>query len=226
KRRRRTGGRPRRPPGTMYALQCKHFVDPVVLRTLNGATHQMPTPVGHSLAGLAVHLTGRPLDRRNTHALLGLVALANAPDLDLVPGYLIGNPGAYHWGPTHSFAAAILAGTLVGFLARRYGFRFAPAFTLATAAWASHVVLDMLLGPGARGSVGLQAFWPLSTERFMAPVGVFRMFPAVVHEVGPVRALFTRDVVPLILREIAVLLPVCLLIASRRFLAGRRASRN
>ena len=106
----------------MYALQCKHFVDPVVLRTLNGATHQMPTPVGHSLAGLAVHLTGRPLDRRNTHALLGLVALANAPDLDLVPGYLFGNPGAYHWGPTHSFAAAILAGTLVGILARRYGF--------------------------------------------------------------------------------------------------------
>ena len=121
----------------------------------------MPTPLGHSLAGLSVHLaTGERLERRSLVQAAGLIVLANAPDLDFLPGYLVGEPRAYHWGPAHSLAAALLGGVLAGLLAlalRRGFWRF---FLLGAVAYASHLALDMLLGPGTQ-SQGLQVLWPV-----------------------------------------------------------------
>ena len=170
----------------------------------------LPTPVGHSLAGFAIHLAaGVQPGRRSWLAAAGLVALANLPDIDFLPGYLIGQPRSYHWGPTHSLAAAFLVGTCAGFMARAFARRFLPFFLLGGAAYASHLMLDMLLGPGAF-SEGLQLFWPVSAERYTAPRGVFLMFPASLDQLGPVRALFSRGALPLMIRELAILGPVCL----------------
>ncbi|HEX6309682.1 MAG TPA: metal-dependent hydrolase [Longimicrobiales bacterium] len=171
----------------------------------------MPTPVGHSLAGLAVHLAspGQPVRSRAVQAL-ALVVLANLADVDFIPGYVVGEPRAYHWGPTHSLAAALLAGGIAGWIARRFTGRFLPMALLGTVAYGSHVVMDLLLGPGTRYlSMGLQVWWPFSTAPHMAPWSVFRMFPASIHELGPVGALFSRSVLPLIAREVAILIPVC-----------------
>lgn len=169
----------------------------------------MPTPVGHSLAGLAVQLAAGERDRRRMLlAAACLVAIANLPDIDFLPGYLAGEPRAFHWGPTHSFAAALLVGTASGFLARRLFGGFLPAFTLTATAYASHVILDLLLGPGAP-SQGLQAFWPFTTEPVSAPWAVFLMFPHSVDGAGPIRMLFSSAVLPLILRELTIMLPVC-----------------
>jgi membrane-bound metal-dependent hydrolase YbcI (DUF457 family) len=169
----------------------------------------MPTPVGHSLAGLAVHLAGgAQTARRPWLAALALVAIANLPDVDFLPGYLIGEPRAYHWGPTHSFAAAIMVGVAAGAVAHRFTGRFLPFFLLATTAYATHLLLDVQLGPGAP-SKGLELFWPFTRERYMAPWALFRMMPASIESVGPVGALFDLEVIPIIAREIAILAPVC-----------------
>ena len=170
----------------------------------------MPTPVGHSLAGLAVHLTS-PRERGRERLVLAafLIGLANLPDIDLVPGYFIGEPRAFHWGATHSLFAALCAGLVSGSLARWLDRPFAPFFALATAAYGSHIVLDLLLGPGAP-SIGLQVLWPFSTERFMAPWSVFRMLPGSIEQLGPLGALFSRGALPLIRRELMILVPVCL----------------
>ncbi|MGH7449516.1 MAG: metal-dependent hydrolase [Longimicrobiales bacterium] len=170
----------------------------------------MPTPAGHSLAGLAVHLVAgtRPVSRPALVAAC-LVVLANLPDIDFVPGYLIGQPREFHWGPTHSLFAAILAGLGFGLLAGRWLGGFRTAFLLATAAYGSHIILDLLLGP-AVGSRGLQVLWPLSGTTYMAPWSVFHMFPASVEQIGPIRTLFSRGILPLIVREAAVMIPVCL----------------
>lgn len=169
----------------------------------------MPTPVGHSLAGFAISLAaGERAVRHPWLAAGALVALANMPDLDFLPGYLIGVPRAYHWGPAHSIAAALLAGLVAGFVARALSGRFLPFFALGSAAYGSHLLLDYLLGPGPV-SVGLQLFWPISAERFIAPVAVFQMFPATLDDIGPLRALFSRAVLPLMARELAILAPVC-----------------
>jgi membrane-bound metal-dependent hydrolase YbcI (DUF457 family) len=189
----------------------------------------LPTPLGHSLAGLAVHLAGGERSgRRRWLAAAALVALANMPDFDLLPGYLIGEPRAFHWGPAHSIAAALIAGICAGLVARALGARFLTFFALGAAAYASHLVLDLLLGPGAI-SDGLQLFWPVSTERFTAPFAVFLMMPASPNHTGPVGTLFSMAVLPLMARELAILAPVCLaawLLRQRARIAARRLSRE
>jgi membrane-bound metal-dependent hydrolase YbcI (DUF457 family) len=142
-------------------------------------------------------------------AAAGLILLASIPDIDFLPGYLVGNPRAYHWGPAHSLAAAVLAGAAAGLVASRFGRSFWRYFLLGGAACTSHLVLDMLLGPGGQ-SVGLEILWPFSTARFSAPWSVFLMLPRTVDQTGPLRALFSPVALPLMLRELAILGPVCL----------------
>jgi hypothetical protein len=75
--------------------------------------------IGHSLAGLAIHLaSGSPA--ATTLAGSGSWRLANLPDADFLPGYLISQPRAYHWDP-HSLAPALLAAACSGFWARLTG---------------------------------------------------------------------------------------------------------
>jgi inner membrane protein len=178
----------------------------------------MPTPIGHSLAGLAVYIAapsrhpenGARDERRRRGWWLAafLVVIANLPDVDFIPGYLVGEPRAFHWGATHSLMAALVAATVAGVVAQRLGQSFRLFFALTATAYASHIAMDLLLGPGAH-SVGLQVLWPFSLERFMAPWQVFLMFPSSIHETGPIGALFSRGVLPLIQRELLVFGPVC-----------------
>ena len=167
----------------------------------------MPTPLGHSLAGIAVFLAnrGRPGQRTALYAL-GLVALANLPDIDFLPGYLFGAPRAYHWGPTHSITAAVTVGCAVGAGARLAGTTFAPVFVLATLTYGSHILMDMLLGIHNHPAVGLQVFWPFSLERHMLPWSLFLAAPRVPGR-GPLGLLFSSAAFPLFAREVLVMVP-------------------
>ena len=171
----------------------------------------MPTPIGHSLAGLTIQLASgkRPARHQLTSALLVLI-VASLPDIDFIPGYLSSEPRAYHWGPTHSLFAAVVVGCAFGCFARYQRRSFTPVFLLMTAVYASHLLLDCLLGPGAP-SLGLQLFWPFNSDRWMMPWAVFRMAPKTIESIGPVGALFTREILPVVSREILVLGPALLL---------------
>ncbi len=114
-----------------------------------------------------------------------LVALANAADADLVLKQVI--DGCPHQGPTHSLAAAVLAGAVVAAapLASRRpgGLRLGFAALLA---WLSHVGLDWLSADTSL-PIGLQVLWPFSDAWFKVPVPIFldtwRAFdpPALAH---------------------------------------------
>ncbi|HSK18829.1 MAG TPA: metal-dependent hydrolase [Longimicrobiales bacterium] len=172
----------------------------------------MPTPVGHGLAGLALHLGARDsaAGGRGWGLGLWLIALANLPDIDFLPGYFTGQPSAFHWSATHSVAAALIAGLAGGAFLRRWTGSFSRGFGLAFVAYGSHIVLDLLLGPGGPPAVGLQVFWPFSMERHMLPWNVFQMMPLPGDDGGPIRALFSRQAVPVIVREVLILGPICL----------------
>ena len=168
----------------------------------------MPTPLGHSLAGLAVHLgRGDTASPRRFAYALGLVALANLPDIDFLPGYLGGNPRAYHWGPTHSLTATLLVGIVVGIAAWKAGERAGHGFLLASLAYGSHILLDMLIGQNEVVSGGLQLFWPFSDSRHMLPWSVFLSAPPGLE---PLATLFSPAVLPLFARETLVLAPAAL----------------
>jgi inner membrane protein len=168
----------------------------------------MPTPVAHSLAGLAIHTGTRKPGLPQTARLLYLIALANLPDVDFIPGYLVGNPARYHWGPTHSLFAALVAGAVSAAFATRRQHRFVPVFALAGFTYLSHILLDLVTGRAINPSIGLELFWPFSNARYLANWPVFQMAPhSIVYE-GPLQALFSREILPVIARELAVMIPV------------------
>jgi len=148
----------------------------------------MPSPVGHGLAGLVLegfshlHPAGRRLapGRRGARrwlAQLGfacaLAFAANAPDLDFIPGILVGEADRFHHGPAHSLGAAVLFGagaTLISWLCRarrplHFGWWMALAFS-------SHLLLDMF-SLDKRPPNGVPLLWPLTDRYFVVAYPLF-----------------------------------------------------
>lgn len=143
----------------------------------------MPTPVGHSLAGIAVALAGkrgrRPRDFRGFLAsptTVLCVALATLPDVDLLfPGF--------HRTATHSVTATIVVAIVAAAMTARAtsgtsGTRDAlrrigwSAVVMFAAAHASHLLLDWLnCDPSERP--GIQGLWPFSDRWFSSGWCVF-----------------------------------------------------
>jgi membrane-bound metal-dependent hydrolase YbcI (DUF457 family) len=123
----------------------------------------VPSPVGHTLGGLAAGWAagGRPARAWIPQAVLfSLVAMS--PDLDLLWGA--------HHRATHSLAAIAVAGTLAYGAGLRTG-RTSLAIPVA-AAYGSHILLDML-GADSTPPIGVTLFWPFSGEYVIAPVTPF-----------------------------------------------------
>ena len=131
----------------------------------------MPSPIGHSLAGLVVY-------RSRCHKGCGSVppavaavvamAAANLPDVDFLPGLLAGDVNRFHHAFTHSlgFLALVVGATYL--IARR--FRVATSFWVALVGYtlASHLLLDYLT-VDTRPPFGIPLLWPLSNRAFLFP---------------------------------------------------------
>lgn len=133
----------------------------------------MPTPLGHALAGLALGpllAWRRPFISPGWDLLL-FVGLSQLPDLDFLPGLLVGRPDAFHHGPSHSLGAALLAGFMAWLIGRRRGdaWRWGLlAFALVTA----HALIDAL-GKDYRQPYGVPLAWPLDGRYLMADWAFF-----------------------------------------------------
>ncbi len=135
----------------------------------------MPLPVAHSLAGVAVF---KGLDADGTlfawKRLLAAVFIANAADLDMIPGIMVGEPNLYHHvGFSHSALFAIAAALSVGVVAALAGKRWptvggrwsavAGTSVMVAALMLSHVLLDSL-NRDLRPPAGVPMFWPLTKD--------------------------------------------------------------
>lgn len=129
----------------------------------------MATPLGHSLAGYAVAFRSR---RRDYH-LIGLcIVMANAPDLDFLPGLLLGSPALYHQGITHSIVFGCILSLLTATVYACGGRPFLRILYFCSCSYLSHLVLDFV-GPDGRPPYGIPLFWPFSKEHFISPIQVF-----------------------------------------------------
>jgi membrane-bound metal-dependent hydrolase YbcI (DUF457 family) len=141
----------------------------------------MPTPVGHSLAGIAIALAGergrRPRDFRafiTSPTALLCVALATLPDVDLLFP-------EFHRTATHSVTATIVVAAVAAAITARTtmsgtqnAFRRIAwsAVLMCAAAHASHLVLDWL-NCDSSDRPGIQALWPFSDRWFSSGWCVF-----------------------------------------------------
>jgi membrane-bound metal-dependent hydrolase YbcI (DUF457 family) len=139
-----------------------------------------------------------------------VLIVANLPDFDFIPGYLMGDAARFHWGPSHSITAAVFAGLVAGLVCWKWRGGFLRPALIIFAAWASHVLLDLLLGPVRGAPFGLELYWPFSHRRVMLPWSVFLLYPGdAIHE-NPFTALLHPRVWPLVARELVVMCPVVL----------------
>jgi membrane-bound metal-dependent hydrolase YbcI (DUF457 family) len=133
----------------------------------------MPSPVGHGLAGLTVHvLVSRDhIELRDPWRLAVTVGAALAPDVDLLFRVLDGRN--HHNHETHSIGLALAAALVVGLFARARG--WARPFSLAVAsgsAWLSHVLLDYL-NVDTSVPIGIMALWPFDSGFHKFPWPIF-----------------------------------------------------
>ncbi|MGH8548478.1 MAG: metal-dependent hydrolase [Methylococcales bacterium] len=134
----------------------------------------MPTVLTHPAVPLAIGLgLGRELVAPRL-MVAGVVA-SIVPDLDVI-AFPLGIPYEAefgHRGFSHSllfaFGIAFLGTALLG----HFRTRFRPAFMTLFASAASHGILDAF----TNGGLGIALFWPMSAERFFAPVRMIEVSP-------------------------------------------------
>jgi len=133
----------------------------------------MPSPLGHALAGLTVHvLSARDTaERKSLGRAALLVAAATAPDLDLMFRFVDGRN--HHQAETHSVGAAVLCALAVWAIQRlRQRPRPASLGLWAGVSWLTHVSLDYL-GLDTHPPIGIMALWPVESGYHKAPWTLF-----------------------------------------------------
>jgi len=185
------------------------------------------TPIGHALAGWAIHSWWPGDDDRRRALWFFALTMAVLPDLDILPGVLSGAPVLYHQGISHSLGAAVVAGLLASIVAPRVGLRRPGAFFLGLACYGSHLALDFF-GPDGRPPYGIPIFWPLSDQVF---ISARPFLPGVRHARTAsdgmatfVSGLLQRDNLYAIVLEFAILFPF--LLGGLVFRRKRRADRR
>ena len=167
----------------------------------------MATPVGHYLLGLSITqmLASNSTERRQA---LCLATIACIPDLDLIPGLVVGDLARFHHGASHSFAAAAIFSVAVLLLLKwRKGKLVVNFFLISFVLYSSHIGLDFLtLDPGEPS--GMPLFWPWSLETHQSS---WPLLPHVQHSRAPI---FSTHNFFLFIREILLFLPLVGLIQS------------
>src|SRR5262245_54941407 len=126
----------------------------------------------HGAAGYLSYEAVRKDGPRRLLLLAGAVILANGPDLDFLPGLLVGQPGLYHRTVSHSAVAAVAVGLAVGVVCRLFGWRGRAALRAALwagATYATHLLVDFF-SSDVKPPSGVQLLWPLSDRYFISPV--------------------------------------------------------
>jgi membrane-bound metal-dependent hydrolase YbcI (DUF457 family) len=137
------------------------------------------TPVGHALAGYAVYtFSVAPTNPNRLKLAFLCIFMATAPDLDFLPGILIGRPQLYHHGITHSVAFAFVASLVIAGIVSIRMKPFVLIFSLCLISYLSHLLIDFLGSSGHNwhSVVGIPIFWPISREKFSSTVGLYLAF--------------------------------------------------
>lgn len=133
----------------------------------------MATPVGHALDGYLIFSVAEGSKRADRWSFLGFsILMATGPDLDFIPGIVLGSPIYYHQGVSHSLGFAIGIGFIMAIAYSLKKGRMLLDWGLFSLAYSSHLAID-LLGPSRKPLHGLPLFWPIYERSYTAPVHIF-----------------------------------------------------
>ena len=134
----------------------------------------MPSPVGHSLTGYLLSKSGHQGNiRKSWKRILLFIVVANLPDLDFLPGLLMGSPNRFHHQFVHSLGFACILGFLFGaYFKMMRGEKFLPNASVFSCIYASHIIMDFFT-VDTRYPFGVPLFWPLTNRYFISPISIF-----------------------------------------------------
>jgi inner membrane protein len=127
--------------------------------------------LAHATAGYLAYEILRPPGPHRPLLLASAVGLANAPDLDFLPGFLLGQPSGFHRGITHTILAVLMVTVVAALVVRRLP-RPAPWggwIVFVAVAYGSHLAVD-LVSIDTTPPEGTQMLWPLSDVYLYAPI--------------------------------------------------------
>ncbi len=170
----------------------------------------MPSPIGHTLAGLCGFYLAYPHIPK-THRIPLLVTaifVSNSPDLDILAGLILHqDPTILHRQGTHSFIVAILLGCLVTIMTRTFNLKQWNWLGIwLTGLYTSHIFLDLLVADGM-APYGLQAFFPISRDYFISPLTIFNGFDYAEPGLSMLQSMMTFNNLIGVLKELAILAP-------------------
>lgn len=173
----------------------------------------MPLPVGHALAGLAFQ-QARPgffLRNRWLDAFCFMI-LANLPDADFLPGFILGRPNLFHHGASHSLGAALgVAGAGAALLRLAQGRTAASGRSrvpgqalMIFLVYCSHLLLDVFALDFV-APYGLPLFWPFSSRSIIASRPLFLNITRSPLAGDFLASIFNRHNLQAALREVVII---------------------
>jgi len=171
----------------------------------------VPTSVGHSLLGYILYLIFRKNYKliKNWKAILFYLFIANAPDLDFIPGMCIGHANRFHHGITHTLGFSIFFALILCLVPK---FRKKKNFIIFFLLCFTHVIVDFL-GADTRYPFGVMLFWPFTKKYFISPYSIFLG----IHKTT-LRSLFDLHNFKAIALEVSIFLPIIIVL---RFILKR-----
>jgi inner membrane protein len=155
--------------------------------------------------------------RKNWGLLLVFLFLAESPDLDLLPGLLIGNLNAFHHIYTHTLGWVFLVSLGLYLCWRPFhpkdGWRCLLFFFLASL---SHLVVDYMTQDTSY-PYGVMGFWPFYRDYVLSKYALF-LGP----EKSTVAAIFQWHNVKVMVLDFLVCLPVLLAVCAYKWTGWRR----
>lgn len=116
--------------------------------------------------------TGFKALREKRATFLAIIFMANLPDIDYLPGVLMGQINAFHHGYTHTLGwivAVAFTSWLLWRKADRVGW---TVFTVLFAALASHLFAD-IFSDDNNPPYGIMALWPFTDSFYISPGSIF-----------------------------------------------------
>lgn len=139
--------------------------------------------------------------------------LAAAPDLDFIPGWILGDTNAFHRGFSHSIGGCLIVTAFLWLGMRQIcDFTYRRLFLFLIVLYGSHLALDFFARDTAP-PYGAQFLWPFSREYFISPWTPFLD----AHREPPQQIFSQKNLVAYLTEFVYFGLPLLFLYLFRRF---------